>query len=125
MDSTANGNSARLTRLPLLAFTQLDKIHEAFHRELSNLIIGLAMIDEGLPLDGNLQHLVQSGAQLRRPYFHLTCKSLGNKDLDRVRLAIIGFPQVTDMAMRNTVTRDLRALLSEGLALPVRVNVDP
>ena len=60
--SSADGNSARLTRLPLFAFTQLDKIDEAFHRELSSLVIGLAMIDEGLPLDGNLQHLVQSGA---------------------------------------------------------------
>ena len=60
--SSADGNSARLTRLSLLAFTQLDKIDEAFHRELSSLIIGLAMIDEGLPLDGNLQDLVQSGA---------------------------------------------------------------
>jgi hypothetical protein len=28
------------------------------------------------------------------------------------------------MAMRNAVTGDLRALLGEGLALPVRVNVD-
>src|SRR5262245_66630387 len=109
----ADAYPAGFARFPFLAFAEIHKVNDALQHFLSGVIIDRSMVEDSLSFRGDPQDLCKSGAQSCCGNFSITLESLGNQELERVRFTIIGFPQVTDMAMCYAVTGDLRALLSK------------
>ena len=115
---------ARYARHTLLPLTKLDEVDKTVQRQFRVLVIGVSIVDLGLSPHGDPQHLREPGAQQGSRDCHLARKRFRNEDSGGVGFTIIGFPQIPDVPMRHAVARDLRALLGQRLAAPVRIHVD-
>jgi hypothetical protein len=116
--------AARCARHTLLPLTKLDEFDKTFESHFRFRLIRVSTVDLDLSPHDGPQHLRESGAHRSGWDFHLARKRFRHEDLGGVGLTIIGFPQIADVPMRHAMTRDLRALLGQRLAPPVRVYVD-
>jgi len=87
-------------------------------------IVLVAIVDQCLPLTDDPNHILEPITQHGGADFCAAIEGLRHESFRRIGLAIVGLAQVSDMSMLYAVAGDLRPLLGQRLATPVRINVD-
>lgn len=120
----ARDDETGFTSLLLLARAQRHEVPIAVEHPLDLGGISLA-VDFALALLGD--HEDGRQAVLKRPGIDRHAQFLEcfrHEHLRRIRLAMICFPKVADMAVLGAETSDLRLLLRVGHAVPLGIDID-